>query len=292
MIFTYLKKCILSTLLLGTSLFLNAKVVIWDLGYTLVQPDHMACAGELGLLDALGYGLFNHNAQHDLKQKVYEVLASAGTQQDSQDQLVRDYEGNIMPLISAQWFNGTLTSSEILPAISTRIEELDKADFFTSDREKRLVTNTIRLMFNPEVFAPTIKPIKKAVKLMRKCAHHNDRQGNKNIMMIGSNWDPASFELIYTGSACSSLFKHIRPENIVISGAIHCNKPHPAFFEHILKNYNIRPEDCVFIDDQEENLQAARKLGITGLHIKHDKKGYKTLKRELQRLGVLPRDLK
>jgi putative hydrolase of the HAD superfamily len=42
-------------------------------------------------------------------------------------------------------------------------------------------------------------------------------------------------------------------------------KPDPAFYTHILYAENCRPEQAVFVDDVETNVEAARKLGLHGI---------------------------
>jgi putative hydrolase of the HAD superfamily len=43
-------------------------------------------------------------------------------------------------------------------------------------------------------------------------------------------------------------------------------KPDPEAFEIILRRLGARPEEAVFIDDTIENVQAARSLGLHGIH--------------------------
>ena len=41
-------------------------------------------------------------------------------------------------------------------------------------------------------------------------------------------------------------------------------KPDPEFFRSGLERLAISPEECVFIDDRKENVEAAQTLGIAG----------------------------
>ena len=40
-------------------------------------------------------------------------------------------------------------------------------------------------------------------------------------------------------------------------------KPETAFFDHVLRALDALPGDCVFIDDRSDNVDAARRVGIT-----------------------------
>ncbi|SPL95359.1 HAD-superfamily hydrolase subfamily IA, variant 3 [[Actinomadura] parvosata subsp. kistnae] len=53
---------------------------------------------------------------------------------------------------------------------------------------------------------------------------------------------------------------------VVISGEVGMRKPEPRIFEHALARIGLAGEQCVFIDDIEANILAARELGIAGIH--------------------------
>ena len=53
----------------------------------------------------------------------------------------------------------------------------------------------------------------------------------------------------------------------LISAYIGLRKPEPAFFQCALDISQCRPEQCVFIDDREENVAAAQTLGIHGIQL-------------------------
>ncbi|MDR1610731.1 MAG: HAD family phosphatase [Candidatus Symbiothrix sp.] len=49
---------------------------------------------------------------------------------------------------------------------------------------------------------------------------------------------------------------------IVLSGEEKVCKPEPGIYQILLERYQLIPEECVFIDDRQENLDTAQKLGI------------------------------
>ncbi|NUO97287.1 MAG: HAD family phosphatase [Nonomuraea sp.] len=53
---------------------------------------------------------------------------------------------------------------------------------------------------------------------------------------------------------------------VVISGEVGMRKPEERIFRHALDLLGLPGEECVFIDDIEANIQAARALGIVGIH--------------------------
>ena len=52
----------------------------------------------------------------------------------------------------------------------------------------------------------------------------------------------------------------------IISGHEGVCKPDPAIYALLLERYSITPERAVFIDDKLENIEAARRLGMHGIH--------------------------
>lgn len=59
-------------------------------------------------------------------------------------------------------------------------------------------------------------------------------------------------------------------------------KPQPAVFERILERYATRPQDSVFIDDEPDNVAAARSVGMGVVHYA----GTEHLIQSLRQLGV------
>jgi putative hydrolase of the HAD superfamily len=53
---------------------------------------------------------------------------------------------------------------------------------------------------------------------------------------------------------------------IVISGEVGMRKPEPSIFRHALGLLALEAAECVFIDDIEANVAAARSLGLVGIH--------------------------
>lgn len=50
----------------------------------------------------------------------------------------------------------------------------------------------------------------------------------------------------------------------VISACHRCVKPQAAIYRIALEQFQLCPEECLFIDDMEQNIQGARALGIPG----------------------------
>lgn len=69
----------------------------------------------------------------------------------------------------------------------------------------------------------------------------------------------------------------------VVSAFEGCIKPDPKIYKILLERYHLRVEECLFIDDMEENLTSAKKLGMDVIRFDGD---VKKLKNEIEkRLG-------
>lgn len=51
---------------------------------------------------------------------------------------------------------------------------------------------------------------------------------------------------------------------LVISGEIGMVKPNEEIYRYILDKYSLVPEECIFIDDNKNNIAACEKIGING----------------------------
>ena len=52
----------------------------------------------------------------------------------------------------------------------------------------------------------------------------------------------------------------------VVSGDVRLLKPDPAIYHLLIERNNLVPQDCVFIDDSQANVDAANSVGINGIH--------------------------
>ncbi|WP_328523585.1 HAD family hydrolase [Kribbella sp. NBC_00359] len=60
-------------------------------------------------------------------------------------------------------------------------------------------------------------------------------------------------------------------DDVVISGEVGMRKPEPEIFLLAARRLDLKPEECVFIDDLELNVDGARAVGMTAiLHTEYD----------------------
>ncbi len=55
-------------------------------------------------------------------------------------------------------------------------------------------------------------------------------------------------------------------DNYVVSADVKLVKPDPAIFQLLLDRYHLAAEQSIFIDDNPNNVEAAKKVGMRGIH--------------------------
>jgi FMN phosphatase YigB (HAD superfamily) len=60
-------------------------------------------------------------------------------------------------------------------------------------------------------------------------------------------------------------------------------KPNPDFFHAHTKKHNLKPEQCIFIDDKLINVHAAQSVGMHAIHFKNARQ----LRKELYKLNII-----
>ena len=71
-------------------------------------------------------------------------------------------------------------------------------------------------------------------------------------------------------------------EQLFYSSRLGIKKPDPQLFQHVLEAMRVTADECVFIDDKIENVNAARGLGMWGIVYQNPGQ----LKRDLEQSGV------
>ncbi|MBR5707069.1 MAG: HAD family phosphatase [Bacteroidaceae bacterium] len=54
-------------------------------------------------------------------------------------------------------------------------------------------------------------------------------------------------------------------DKFVVSSAVKLAKPDPAIYKLLISKYDLKPEECVFIDDRKDNVDTAIRLGMSGI---------------------------
>jgi len=75
-------------------------------------------------------------------------------------------------------------------------------------------------------------------------------------------------------------------DDIVCSAEVGMAKPEPAIYVLAAERLGLEPRECVFIDDLDTNVDAARRVGMQAVHFRGDKGD--DLRAQLAALGISP----
>lgn len=225
--------------------------VIFDMGGVLAETNTLGFLWEVGPLKIILNTLFTQKNPRTVLYKFLDTLIV----RNEHETKARDDKGNYVPQIMCEWLKGTLTPQEIYDLIAKSIDE--HPEFFMNETDQEVIKSIARTMFNPETFIKTRVLLQESIDFVKRCKE----QGHS--VYILSNWDAISFPLLLEQNPeFAQLFK----DHIVVSGAIGLIKPNPAIYYYLLNTYKLNPTDCVFIDDQLENIIAARDVGMHAIH--------------------------
>jgi 2-haloacid dehalogenase len=85
---------------------------------------------------------------------------------------------------------------------------------------------------------------------------------DQGVRVFGlTNLETDNFRILLSGSP---FLRQL--EGIVTSGAAKASKPNPKIYQMLLDRYKLIPNETLFIDDSEKNVQGAKDLGIHGYH--------------------------
>ena len=100
----------------------------------------------------------------------------------------------------------------------------------------------------------------------------------RNYRLFGlTNWSAETFPIAY------DLYDFFRQfEGILVSGVERLAKPDERFYLLLLQRYGLDVSECLFIDDNARNIQAASTLGFHTIHLADGV----SLEKELIQMGV------
>ncbi len=97
-------------------------------------------------------------------------------------------------------------------------------------------------------------------------------------LLILSNFSKKAFR------DCADELDYVKKvDEAVISWEVHMIKPDPKIYEYIIDKCSLIPEETVFIDDNEDNINAAKKFGINTVLFK----GKEDADEQLAKYGVI-----
>ena len=111
---------------------------------------------------------------------------------------------------------------------------------------------------------------------------------NKEIFLIAKNLKESGYTIVILSNESKEKMKYqVNKFNLnTIFDKVYCSgnlglaKPEKRIFEYLMKDQKVRPQDVIFIDNKEYNIEAAKSLGINSILFKSPK----LLRKELSHL--------
>ncbi len=167
------------------------------------------------------------------------------------------------------WFLNTICTSEwnVAQDAGRSIEEANQIKIAEFPEHETLIRSYYEQW--PQMFSGAIKGTLSIFEALKK---------SKNYRYYAlTNWSAE------TWPTALELFPFLTTfQGVVVSGEEKTRKPFDAIYKILLERYQIQAESAVFIDDNYDNVVAARKFGIHGIHFNSPKQ----LDKELKALGI------
>ena len=74
-------------------------------------------------------------------------------------------------------------------------------------------------------------------------------------------------------------------DGLIISGEYKIIKPNYQIYELAIKKFNLKPDKCVFVDDNLQNVKAAKDLGFKTIHLINPLKIKESIDKFINQLG-------
>lgn len=232
------------------------KHVIWDLSGTLlktvVPPLYPQQEEILSLLLYLWGGKKEASA---IDLKALEILESYGRQHGPHDQIIRLFNGHALLMVLCRWLAGKLTSHNIIEHAFIALDH----DETVEHGKRKLMKELFVANFDPQATASIMEAMPFMPELIEYAHDRNYTQ------YAFSNWDKESFDITYRSLEVSPIFTHFERDAIVISADTGFVKPQKGIYDYLLEKYSLNPQECIFIDNQQENVAVAREYGMTAV---------------------------
>ncbi len=80
------------------------------------------------------------------------------------------------------------------------------------------------------------------------------------------------YKVFILSNACSKFYEYFPKhydldffDGVVVSSDVHIIKPEIGIYNYLLEKYNLKPEECLFIDDRQCNVDGAKLTGMNAV---------------------------
>jgi hypothetical protein len=237
------------------------KAICWDMDYTLCQPSQSSLLSALGVGDYSLYTTWDGKSSESLKNCVNDILSLSQPQNPETQEYAYDCNGQLCSPLIVDLLSGSISAEMAQKEALIYIDELNDLHYFYNEREQRLCRNFILFLFDVKQFSDSIECSSEIFSILEEF--------DECTPYILANWDTESFTCLTHQKSLKKLFSFFNPSQYYISGNCGHTAPSKKFYKSFLKKYDLKPEECLVIDDQKKNIQAAHNCGMHTIHFKN-----------------------
>jgi putative hydrolase of the HAD superfamily len=167
---------------------------------------------------------------------------------------------------------GYITTQEVWATIKQAIHTFASQNYFQDAQEKQIIAGLMENMFNLDRIKENMRPNEQLIRLLQ-----NIKNKPYKLFLLTNVGHDTYDALKQTYPEVFTLF-----DGRIISAEVKQLKPYPPIYHTLINTYQLSPEESVFIDDQQDNIDAARIIGFNGITYHN----YRTLEKELAKLGI------
>lgn len=269
--------------LISTSLIAAPTTLIFDLGGIVVKHAWWRYVGRLGITNVISYmwkdGKLPWKLSGDMQKSIFEVLESIPLEQEEGFLRACTSHGVTFPYILCAYQAGRIDSVTARERSHHALKQFQDEGRI-SLAEGELVARSIDAMFDPDWDAGCNIPLPQGMKIVKELAGQLNPDGSKKYTLIAlTNWEPIAFSKVRQRLDGLDYF-----DDIITSGEAGTVKPNAGAWDYVIKKHNLSLDDCIFVDDQRENVEAARACGIKHSLLFTD---YTKLRKQLVELEIL-----
>jgi HAD superfamily hydrolase (TIGR01509 family) len=243
--------------------------IVFDLGGVLFQQSKTAFAQKVGLGKLTKYTLFNWSNPETTCLNALHTISLQESRQPSVPLLLRDKK---MPCCIIDWQLGHTSHAHALNELKQQIEMLAQKNHFKNSQEKELVLRMLDVGIDPQHLNDIVKPATAMIELVKEL------KSRKYKIIILSNLAQEQYDLFHkTYPEITQLF-----DDIIVSSHVNIIKPNQEIYQHLLDTHKLTAQECVYIDNQDDNIEAAQQKGMRS--ISH--KNLRATRASLEKLGV------
>jgi len=225
------------------------QTVFFDLTNVVIKEN------QIGFAKKIGYGVLASYAVTHWKSPGYrclDMLHAMSNHESQKPHITITLKNRTMPRCLVELQEGKKTALQAKDEILKTIEILDQEKHFNSTKEKMLMINIMNTILDPTITACMIEPIKSTIQLAQKL-----KSAGHSIYIFANAPNELYTTIQKKYPDIINLF-----DGVIISSEVKAVKPSVTIFNHALTTHNFTPHNCILIDDLQETVDAAQKIGM------------------------------